>query len=171
MGKAKTERSRKREEVMTKEVITTSNGSLGKGATSILVTPNICQGQLVEFTPKEVDVIDESLDLPVFVRDMKEVKSDFPPIFEFNQVGDFLYGRLSGVQHNVGQHDSSLYLITLTIDGKEREISIWEKTSLSIKLAKVPMGAMVFIQLIGLRPSKKGKDWYDFRVFSSKTNK
>ena len=77
------------------------------------------------------------------------------------EVGATLEGEFVKTEENIGPKKSKLHVIKT---GKG-EVKAWGSTVLNDKLLGVPTGAYVKIEYGGMKQSKMGQDYHDYKVF------
>lgn len=124
------------------------------------------RGSLQPYKPKEILEADPNAPkAPAFVEGWEEIQPEFTDTFHFAKVGDHIMGTLVEVKRGVGQNDGAVYVLEVGQGANVRKLGLWEKTSLELKMKSAKVGDRVFIQLLGMRPSKNfSQPWYDFRV-------
>lgn len=71
-------------------------------------------------------------------------------------------GKLTKTESGIGPNESMMYTVTKK-DGTE--VKIWGSTVLDDKLLGVPENSLVKIQYEGMKPSKKGGKYHDYKVW------
>ena len=129
--------------------------------------PSLCRGTIEDYVGEET--VETNLpDLPKGMEEWIEHQPEFLTTFHFNDIGDFLLGIYIEKRLNVGENSSNIYVFQVGKKDAAQQFAVWGKSSLDLKLAKIVYGTLVYIDLVGFRKSKRGSDWYDFRVLTPK---
>lgn len=75
--------------------------------------------------------------------------------------GDILVGRLIAVDHNVGEHGSTMLRFE---DPKGSEVATWQRGTLKTKVNESMTGKYLMIEYLGVEPAKK-KGFDDMHLF------
>ena len=153
-----------------KKATTTSLATTGGGGTAetALIPYNrgtSAKGMIRPYVPKITETDRNAPAAPEDVEGWQEIQPEFDSTFHFEKVGDYLKGQLVDIKDGVGQNEGRIYVLLVGAGAEAQRVAIWEKKSLELKMKHVQLKDRVFIQLIGMRPSKNySNPWYDFRV-------
>jgi len=125
--------------------------------------PQLAKGFLQEYKLPEAE-IPVNLNLPDFIAGWETLKPDFPPVFQFTDVGDYLIGTYVEKREKVGPNSSNMYVFEIGQGNAGIRVSVWGKTALDSKMGKIKIGTRCAIALIGFRKAKFGNDFFDFLV-------
>jgi len=73
-----------------------------------------------------------------------------------------LEGKLSKIETGVGANESTLYTIKKDND---TEVKVWGSTVLDDRFLGIPTGTYVKVTYEGLKKSKNGKGYHNYKVF------